>query len=433
MKLILIELNEINFDVVKEYINSGESLPSFNKIINNNLIETVAEIDYENLEPWIQWVSVHTGKKYSDHNIFRLGDIINSDIKQIFEQVEDLGYKVGAISPMNAKNNLRNPSFFIPDPWTKTDSDKSYLSKSITRSISQAVNDNTQSKLTFRTVVDIIYATLVLINPFKIITLAFYALSSIGKPWRKALFLDKLIHEFHKTLYRRKKPDFSTIFLNAGAHIQHHYFFNSPFIKDKSLSNPSWYIDDDQDPMLEMLISYDKIIKDYLEMKGVEIIIATGLSQKPYNKLKIYYRLNDHALFLNQVGINFQDITPRMTRDFLVTFADPSEALKAQEDLSSIMVNHKEKLFGYIDNRGIDLFVTLTYPYEITDKTTITFNDYKFLLKEHVSFVAIKNGMHDAKGYAFLSDGLDNPFPEKKTHVSNIHGVILNFFKNTYG
>ena len=347
--------------------------------------------------------------------------------------MEDLGYKVGAISPMNAKNNLRNPSFFIPDPWTKTDSDKSYLSKSITRSISQAVNDNTQSKLTFRTVVDIIYATLVLINPFKIITLAFYALSSIGKPWRKALFLDKLIHEFHKTLYRRKKPDFSTIFLNAGAHIQHHYFFNSPFIKDKSLSNPSWYIDDDQDPMLEMLISYDKIIKDYLEMKGVEIIIATGLSQKPYNKLKIYYRLNDHALFLNQVGINFQDITPRMTRDFLVTFADPSEALKAQEDLSSIMVNHKEKLFGHIDNRGIDLFVTLTYPYEITDKTTITFNDYKFLLNEHVSFVAIKNGMHDAKGYAFLSDGLDNPFPDKKTHVSNIHGVILNFFKNTYG
>ena len=42
-KLILLELNEINFDVVKEYISSGEKLESFKKIINRNFIHTSSE------------------------------------------------------------------------------------------------------------------------------------------------------------------------------------------------------------------------------------------------------------------------------------------------------------------------------------------------------------------------------------------------------
>ena len=72
MKLILLELNEINFDFVKEYIASGEKLLGFKKLLDGNFIHTISEEKYEHLEPWIQWVSVHTGKKYTDHKIFRL-------------------------------------------------------------------------------------------------------------------------------------------------------------------------------------------------------------------------------------------------------------------------------------------------------------------------------------------------------------------------
>ena len=124
MKLIFLELNEINFDAISVYIDAGERLPAFDKLITQGMITTQAETEYEHLEPWIQWPSVHTGKSFSEHNVFRLGDIVNSSDSQFFEKIEDARYYVGAISPMNASNKLKNPAYFIPDPWTKTTTDK---------------------------------------------------------------------------------------------------------------------------------------------------------------------------------------------------------------------------------------------------------------------------------------------------------------------
>ena len=76
--------------------------------------------------------------------------------KQIFETLEEQGLKVGAVSPMNARNNLIKPSYFIPDPWTKTSSDGSLLSRYVHQSISQAVNDNAKSRLTNKTLFSLV-------------------------------------------------------------------------------------------------------------------------------------------------------------------------------------------------------------------------------------------------------------------------------------
>jgi len=93
-------------------------------------------------------VSVHTGLCLSEHKVYRLGDIVKSQATQIFELLEVAGKKIGAISPFNATNKLKNPRYFIPDPWTNTESDKSILSKRISEAIKQAVNDNANSKIT---------------------------------------------------------------------------------------------------------------------------------------------------------------------------------------------------------------------------------------------------------------------------------------------
>mgnify|MGYP006073828793 CR=1 FL=1 len=428
MKLILLELNEINFDVVKEYIDSGESLPGFNTIIQEGLIITSAETEYEELEPWIQWPSVHTGLKYNEHKIFRLGDFVTSRKEQFFEKVERAGYSVGAISPMNASNNLKNPSYFIPDPWTKTTTDDNFLNKIIAKAISQAVNDNSKSKLTFKTIISLCIAFLFRVKPGRYLEMTIYALSSLGKPWRKALFLDKLLHEVHISLIKKHDPEFSTLFLNAGAHIQHHYFFNSKFITSKKLSNPTWYIDEQYDPLLEMLKIYDSIIQDLKKIKNADIIIATGLSQKPYDHLKFYYRLNDHELFLKNLGINFRSVTPRMTRDFLICFDTKEDAQIAEKRLSELMVNENVRLFNEIDNRGCDIFVVLTYSSEIKDETSVVYANDSIKLKELVTFVAIKNGEHQSKGFAYFSKGIKDLAPNPGSHVSNIHNSVLKYF-----
>lgn len=427
-KLIFLELNEINFDTVSHYLERGDSFPGFKKIFEKGIINTVSESEYKNLEPWIQWPSVHTGKTFDDHKIFRLGDFVHSNDEQFFEKVEKAGFYVGAVSPMNATNRLKNPAYFIPDPWTKTDSDGSFLSKTITDAIVQAVNDNSKSKLKLKTIFSLIIAFIFMVNPNQYLKLIKYALNSLGKSWRKALFLDMFLFEIHKSLLNRKNPNFSTLFLNAGAHIQHHYYFNSPFGNLTKLKNPTWYIDKNYDPIKEMLKVYDQMLLNLIEIPNTAVIIATGLSQKPYENLKFYYRLKDHSLFLKKIGISFKSVAPRMTRDFLISFDSFEQAKKAEIQLSEILVNNKIKLFKEIDNRGKDIFVVLTYPHEITNTTSISYLNNKILLKDLVTFVAIKNGEHQSKGFVYFSDNLKQYAPPEGSHVSKIHNTVLQYF-----
>ena len=45
-----------------------------------------------------------------------------------------------------------------------------------------------------------------------------------------------------------------------------------------------------------------------------------------------------------------------------------------------------------------------------------------------VVFVAIKNGMHDSKGYVFYSPNSNLKTPKEPIHVSELHQMILNYF-----
>ena len=71
-KLIFIELNEINFDLVKKY-SLNYSFKVFNNDFFKKLKKTKSEDEYNLLEPWIQWVSIHTGLTAREHKIYRLG------------------------------------------------------------------------------------------------------------------------------------------------------------------------------------------------------------------------------------------------------------------------------------------------------------------------------------------------------------------------
>lgn len=430
-RLILLELNEVNFDIVEKYISTNSDMfPSLKKLLNGHKIKTSSEQRYEELEPWIQWPSVHTAQRFAEHGVFRLGDIVGAKIPQIFEIVERAGYIVGAISPMNAENRLKGISYFIPDPWTQTPSDKSFWSRSLTEAVSQTVNDNAKAKITIKSAIQVAFALLRFARPNHYSLYLKLIANSRKRPWNRALVLDLLLHDVHISFLRSTGTNFSTLFLNAGAHIQHHFFFNSkPLHNELKYRNPEWYVSSKDDPLADVLGLYDVIIGEYLEQSGAELLVATGLSQKPYDRLKFYYRLNRHSQFLNSLGINFKGVYPRMTRDFLIEFSDDNAADLAHSILSGLKIEEDGlPLFGEIDNRGCTLFVTLTYPKEITEKTKYISNSQSFLLKPLVSFVAIKNGMHQSEGFAFFTRNLVAFAPEDKAHVGRLGRAIADYF-----
>lgn len=424
---VLIELNEINFDLVRYYVNSSSvRFPGFQKLLEGKLIQTSSEDLYEELEPWIQWPSVHTGLRFREHQVFRLGDIIASKAPQIFEEAESMGLKVGAISPMNAENRLSSPAYFIPDPWTATQPDDSFFSRQLTGALRQTVNDNASSKITLKSVMALAISFLKFVRPSRYLRFLGLFLRCLQQPWRKALFLDLFLNEVHLSRLKSYRPNFSTLFLNAGAHIQHHYFLNSKFVpvKEGQCRNPEWYMPQAQDPVLEMLKVYDKIVTEYLEV-DCDVVIATGLRQVAFERPQFYYRLKDHTNFLDNLGIAFVEVLPRMTRDFLIIFESDDDLRDAFSVLDSLRLSDGEKLFDEISIRSKELFVVLTYSKEVTSDLSLSIGFTKQKLIEHVVFVAIKNGQHDSTGYAYFSDEIARYAPDNHAHVCEIHNSLL--------
>lgn len=427
--LVLIELNEVNFDVARGYVERL-GLKNFKSLLDGPRVRTSSEAEYAQWEPWIQWVSAHSGLTATEHGVFRLGDIVGTGVPQFFEQVEALGYSVGCVSPMNAENRLKRPAYFVPDPWTATPTDGSFWSRALGQAIAQAVNDNAQGRITLRSAASLALGLLRFARPSHYGLYTKLALNSRGAPWRKALLLDLFLHDLHWNLVRRHRPAFSTLFINAGAHIQHHYFFNSRAVAGMPLRNPDWYVASDVDPFAEMLTVYDAILGDYLSLGAqADLIVATGLTQQPYDKLKYYYRLTDHAGFLAQVGIPFRAVLPRMTRDFLIEFDTADQAAVAQSKLASCRsAQDGQPIFGDMDNRGDSLFLSLVYPNEITPDFELVFDGGRVRLAPWVTFVAIKNGRHDPRGYAFFRGDIARNAPADGAHVKGLHDTVMRHF-----
>lgn len=424
-KIILLGLNELNFDYIKFYINKG-LLPNFSKIFNiQNPIETISENEYKLLEPWVQWVTIHTGKTFDQHKVFRLGDIVNNpDHSQIFEELEAEGLSVGAVSPFNAENRLKNPAFFVPDPWTKTEASGNWVVKSLYQAIHQSVNDNAESKLNIKSMISLGLGLLLYVP----ITRWYHYIKTVLKaknPGAKAVILDSLLSDVHLSLWKKNKPDFSNLFLNSGAHIQHHYLFNSKAYQG-DLKNPDWYCPNGYDPLIQILSEYDYQIGRFLKLKNVKLIIATGLHQQPHKHLTFYWRLKEHVKFAKMIGIqNFSEILPRMSRDFLVKFNNENDAKNSEILLNSFFASSDDQKIFEVDNRGTSLFVELVYPNDIDDNDSIYSKETNLKLenfKSYIAFVAIKNGEHNGIGYLTSNFKLKL---EKKIQLSDLKEILM--------
>ncbi len=398
-RTICIELNEINFDSIKHYAATG-LLPTFKMLMDHHgLIETTSENEYEHLEPWIQWVTAHTGKTFAEHQVFRLGDIVKTEIDQIWELIEQKGYTVGAISPMNAKNRTSRAAFFVPDPWTSTQVTGDNLLRGMYNSIRQTVNDNAQARVSLKSLGWLLMGAAMnarSVNYMKYLSLALGARTC---SWNKALFLDLLLSDMFITLLSRKHADFVTIFLNAAAHIQHHYMFSAESYQGSN-KNPEWYAPAGLDPVKDVYVIHDEILRQIMSaFPDARFIVMTGLHQDAHHKIEYYWRLRDHAAFLREHGIGCKSVEPRMSRDFLISCNDENEARAASRILTLMRSSDGQELF-YVDKKGTEVFVMLVYPDNIGENFEYTVGNTKFNnLRKDVAFVAIKNGKHNGVGY----------------------------------
>jgi hypothetical protein len=400
MTVISLELNELNFHYIERFVETGK-LPNFARILTRcQVTKTIAEKEYPHLEPWIQWPTVYSGLTYEQHGVFRLGDVVGKNHPQIWEELESEGLKVGAISPMNAANRCKSPAFFLPDPWTATPMRADPRTEKLWELVAGIVNANASEDLGFasvgRQLAPLAMGYVRAASTARYVRILIKALSY---KWAKAAFLDALLFDVAMTLIDRDKPDFASVFMNAGAHIQHHHTWDSDAY-DGEHANPAWYskaAENREDPLLFIYEVYDEILGELMGKTEHHVLITTGLSQMPNPREHYQYRIVDFPGFMARLGIVDAAIEPRMSRDFLLEFETREAVETAIARLSTARIG--EVPMFRIEDRGLTLFCQVSYIGRPKGLADAAIAGAPIDASEDFVLVSIENAIHQTIGY----------------------------------
>ncbi len=330
-KLLAINLNEFNLNYIK-YGAKKYNCKNIKNFLKLKYISTFSsdKIQDKDLDPWVQNISINSGKKSKEHKIFNLGEQIPRNLVQIWDYLSNKKIRSAIWGPMNT--NFKNNKFievFLPDPWNNQNVVKPKELNSFYKLARNYAQNYTQqnNKFSFFCFLNTIFYLLlsgVIFKLFKHFSLFFLIFLKKGLKNYFLFFLFDIISLYiFKNLTKRKKIDFSLIFLNSLAHFQHNNWDNEFEEKDYFLLT-------------------DLIIKIIFEIsKNYDsLLIYNGFSQK---KIKPEYMLRpvDPKKFFKSYDIEFNGFHSNMTNGAILTFKN-NKILKSQ--LKKIK---KINLFGY--------------------------------------------------------------------------------------
>ena len=447
-RIISLQMNEINFEFLEQYIERGE-LPNIGKLFREHGYSvTTSEAEHKNANPWIQWPTVHTGLDFADHQVFRLGDIVHTDFEHIYERLESHGLTVGAFFPFNAKNNTKNAAFFVPDPWTQTSIDAPWDLQLLYKSIVQVADDYATARISISSLLRLGTAGLVNMRWRGIPKYLRDVWRYRTRRWYRALICDRLVADTAIRHWKKSKPDYTSVFLNGGAHLQHHYLCSAA-VYQGDRSNPEWYVPPGNDPVLDIYQVYDEIVGDMMALckkENARLWITTALRQVAHERTSTYYRMDDHTPIMDAFKVPYKEIHPLMTEDFVLKFESEELARQGQAILETVRTDLDDVFFVdtadvenrtsrtnallfYVDNRGKDLYVQLKPTIRALPKGMRAFCDGGSVenFETLVSFVQIKNAHHEGDGF-FVDTGFKKGELPAKFPLRELFGRTLEAF-----
>ncbi|MGE0442810.1 MAG: hypothetical protein AB7L66_17240 [Gemmatimonadales bacterium] len=366
-RVIMLEFNELSPSLMAKFIQAGQ-LPHFGRLLKESMsFVTDAEEKQEALEPWIQWVTMHTGLSYDQHGVFLLGDGHKCPAKRTWDLVSDEGGRVFVCGSMNLRYDRPLNGMVIPDPWTQgvepqpADEFAPYL-----KFVTTNVREHTNSKVPLKTSDYLQFLRYMAGHGLSASTLAFIVRQQISErfvpehKWRRAVILDRFQFDLFRHYYRQLDPHFATFFINSTAHFQHLYWRNmdpTGFKVQPSKADQ----DDHGGAVLYGYQQMDWIVGQVLAMAGNDrtIVFSSALGQQPCLKYeeqggKVFYRPKDLGGFLRHVGLTIpHQVEPVMSEEFNLHFQSEADARAAMEVLDRVTVNGRPGLRSRVNGRDI--------------------------------------------------------------------------------
>ncbi len=422
--LLVVHLNEFNLD----FLLSGAkkyNCKSIIKLLKFKKINTFTNDKKQNfnLDPWVQSVSINTGKSSKDHKILNLGQKIPKNTNQIWDELSKNKINCSVWGSMNSifKKN-KYIDLYFPDPWNFND--KPFPND--LKKLFYLPNYYAKNYLDF-SLIKAIYLSIIfffgcLLNKcfyffVKKIPFILKVLISCGfKNFILFFFFDLISLNIMKYKIKKNKSDFTIIFLNSLAHFQHN----------------NW--DEKQNEKYYFLFS-ELICKEILDINKhyKSLILFNGFTQKKITS-EYLLRPKNPEIFLNNLNIKFKSIEQDMTNGAFIFFRNKKDKEKCYLILKSLSI-YNFKAFEVQKTSKLSLF----YKIKVKASKKIKFNNNNLnYFSKYLSYFdnkkIYKKSTKRKFDYNFVNYFFNSVDFIKTTGVHSNEGVLLykNFIlKNT--
>jgi hypothetical protein len=419
------EMNELCPSLLYTWMQQGK-LPNFKALYDRaQIFETEADVaDPANLEPWIQWYSVHTGLSFDQHRVFNLTDGKRAAHEDIYTTLIRHGLRVGSFASMNVRPFHAEDSFFVGDPWSEeqdaTPEELNTYNRFVSHNVREYSNaDNAMTLADYAAFVGFMARRGLSARTVSMIARQLSSEKFVDRDlaWRRVAILDRIQFDVFRRYFLKMRPQFATFFINSTAHLQHTYW--------RHMQPEAFQVQPDAasiekygEAILFGYQSMDALVGEFTALAnsvGARLVFQTALSQKPFLKREAtggqnFYRLRDVAAFLQASGITYTDVDPTMTHQYMVTFENAAlrdsalETLRAWKMADGTPVigarptdtGHAGLYFGCQIATRTDLATPITHP---SLPEPIRFDRFFYRID------AIKSGCHDPIGALWIEHG----------------------------
>jgi hypothetical protein len=419
-KLLVLEFNEISWPVIDRLLfeRGTEFLPHFARLRNEGTWGSPQAAERPPLlDPWVTWVSVHTGVPQERHGARVLEqDVGTIAAKRTWEYAAEAGLTVGVFGSIGAFPPPPLRGFVVPGPFAPSDEthppDLQPLQR-LNRSHTQAHGGGRSTQSLWTMTCNGVRLMRLGLRTSTCLTIGRQLLRERfdrGCSWRRVALQPLVNFDFFARQYRRTRPDFATWHTNHAAHFMHHYW--------RAWANESFTNKGPADERAQfgeaVPLGYrlcDELIGRFLRLIDDDtiLVLCSSMGQQPYQSAayqdgKIIVRFRDVATFLRQIGATgVVDIVPTMVPQINLRMPDAGAraSLKRRLQRAQRLSGSGAEAAFAVEETGDILTVTpLGLParrtslmYDIPDCAPLPFDQF---------FAAdaptVKQGMHHPEG-----------------------------------
>jgi hypothetical protein len=372
-KVLLLEFNEINWTIIDPMIQKGK-LPNFARLRNEGSWASPESVDQApHLDPWVTWVTVHTGVDRSVHGATVLEqDVSSIKARRTWQYAVEAGKSVGVFGSISAYPPHPVPGFMVPGPFAPSSQTfPPFLEpvQALNRKYTEVHSKRGKEDSPLDMVRQGIKLLQLGLKPSTCAAIVEQLARERFEPhlhWKRVSLQPLINYDFFARLYEQFRPDYATWHSNHAAHYMHHYW---RAMDDSKFLTPS---PPEEKRKFGPAVEYgyevcDMLLGRFLKLAGEETIIAiaSSMGQQPYvadlfPEGRIVVRFKDLKKLLTFLGAEgVTSVVPTMVPQWNVKIPDEGKRNRLKEILSkAYMVGNARPNAIFFTETGDTLTVT---------------------------------------------------------------------------